>query len=198
MILESQTQIKRIAKILAESFMDDPGFQFIFGENENKFPALKDFFELFIPDIIERGEIIIAPEDQGACLWYPESVEIFNEQFEQILVDIASTVYHFAGEESGKRFEHLIHTMGEKEPERSHCEVFFIGLKPEARGQGIGKNLIKPVLDYTDTKQLGCYLVSSNSRNISFYERHGFQKYCPIKISDSYSMTGMWRDFANN
>ena len=106
-------------------------------------------------------------------------------------------MFHFAGEESGKRFEHLIHTMGENEPKKKHCEVFFIGMKLEARGKGIGKHLIKPVLDYADRKQVGCYLVSSSSRNISFYERHGFQKYCPIQISDSYSMTGMWRDFVN-
>jgi len=198
MTLESQTQIKKIARILAESFMDDPSFKFTYGENVKKIQALDAFFELFVNDAMQRGEIVIAPEDQGVCIWYPESVEIFNEQFEQILVDVASTVFHFAGEESGKRFEHLIHTMGEKEPERTHCEVFFIGLKPEARGKGIGKHLIKPVLDYADMKQVGCYLVSSTSRNISFYERHGFQKYCPIKISDSYSMTGMWRDFANN
>ena len=197
-MLESHTQIKKIARILAESFMDDPSFKFTYGENVKKIQALDAFFELFVNDAMQRGEIVIAPEDQGVCIWYPESVEIFNKQFEKILVDVASTVYHFAGEESGKRFEHLIHTMGEKEPERSHCEVFFIGLKPEARGKGIGKNLIKPVLDYADSKQGGCYLVSSSSRNISFYERQGFEKYCPIKISDSYSMTGMWRDFANN
>ncbi|BAY86291.1 GCN5-related N-acetyltransferase [Calothrix parasitica NIES-267] len=198
MTLVSQTQIKKIAQILAESFMDDPSFKFTYGENVNKIRALVAFFELFVNDAIERGEIVIAPEDQGVCIWYPESVEIFNKQFEQILIDVASTVYHFAGEESGKRFEHLINTMGEKEPERTHCEVFFIGLKPEARGKGIGKNLIKPVLDYADKNQVGCYLVSSSYRNISFYKRHGFQKYCPIKISDSYSMTGMWRDFVNN
>ncbi|MEM7712749.1 MAG: GNAT family N-acetyltransferase [Cyanobacteria bacterium P01_A01_bin.68] len=198
MILESQTQIKRIARILAESFMDDPSFKFTYGENVKKIQALDAFFELFVNDAMQRGEIVIAPEDQGVCIWYPESVEIFNKQFEQILVDVASTVYNFAGEESGKRFEHLIQTIGDKEPERTHCEVFFIGLKPEARGKGIGQNLIKPVLDYADKNQVSCYLVSSSSRNISFYERHGFQKYCPIKISDSYSMTGMWRDFANN
>lgn len=198
MTLKSQTRAKKVARILAESFIDDPSFKFTYGENVNKIQALDAFFKLLVEDVMQRGEIVVAPEDQGVCIWYPESVEIFNKQFEQILVDVASTVYHFAGEESGKRFEHLIHKMGEKEPEKTHCEVFFIGLKPEARGKGIGKNLIKPVLNYADTKQVGCYLVSSSSRNISFYERHGFQKYCPIKISDSYSMTGMWRDSANN
>ncbi|WP_238360743.1 GNAT family N-acetyltransferase [Iningainema tapete] len=143
---------------------------------------------------LQRGKIAIAPEEQGACLWYPAEVEIFNEQFEQMLVEIVSIFSHFAGEESGKRFEHLIQKISNNEPKQTHCEVFFIGLKPSARGKGIGKILLQPVLDYADTKQVGCYLVSSNPRNISFYERHGFQKLCPIEISNSYSMTGMWRD----
>lgn len=146
---------------------------------------------------MQRGEIIVTSEEQGACIWYPVGVEIFNQQFEQTLVDAVSCVSHFAGEESGKRCEHLIQKIGEKEPKQAHCEIFFIGLKPEARGKGIGQSLLKPVLDYADKNQFACYLVSSNPRNISFYERHGFHRYCPIEISDSYSMTRMWRNFAS-
>ncbi|NJR24507.1 MAG: GNAT family N-acetyltransferase [Richelia sp. CSU_2_1] len=55
--------------------------------------------------------------------------------------------------------------MGNLEPTETHCEVFFIGLKPPARGKGIGKSLLQPVLDDADTKKVGCYLVSSNPRN---------------------------------
>jgi ribosomal protein S18 acetylase RimI-like enzyme len=193
----SQTQIQKVANVLAQCFIDDPSFVLVFGETPNKLNALNAFFESFVADAMQRGEIIIAPEEQGACVWYPAEVEIFNEKFEQTLVEIVSIVSHFAGEESGKRFEHLIQKVGAHEPKQPHCEVFFIGLKPSARGKGIGKSLLKPILDYADIRQVGCYLVSSNIRNISFYERHGFQKFCPIEISDSYSMTGMWRDFAN-
>jgi ribosomal protein S18 acetylase RimI-like enzyme len=197
MLKNSQTQIQKTAQILTQGFIDDPSFAFIFGENANKFQALNAFFELFATDAMQRGEIIIAPEEQGACIWYPAEVEIFNEQFEQMLAEIISTTSHFCGMESGKRFEELIQQVGASEPEVPHCEVFFIALKPESRGKGIGESLLKPVLNYADTKKNGCYLVSSNSRNISFYERYGFQKFCPIEISDSYSMTGMWRDFVN-
>jgi ribosomal protein S18 acetylase RimI-like enzyme len=197
MLKNSQAQIQKTAQILTQGFIDDPSFTFIFGDNTNKYQALNAFFELFVTDAIQRGEIIIAPEEQGACLWYPAEVEIFNDQFEQILTEIISTISNFCGQESGKRFEEIIQKVGVSEPEAPHCEVFFIGLKPEARGKGLGESLLKPVLNYADTKQFACYLVSSNSRNISFYERHGFQKFCPIEIHDSYSMTGMWRDFVN-
>lgn len=189
------TQIKQVAKILTESFLDDPSFSFIFGDNSHQVSALNAFFEIFVTDAMQRGEITIAPDEQGACIWYPASVEIFNEQFEDTLGKIINTISEIAGEESSKRFEKLIEKVGENEPTQKHCEIFFIGLKPDARRKGIGKSLLKPILDYADINQVGCYLVSSNPRNISFYERHGFQKYCPIEISNSYSMTGMWRNF---
>jgi ribosomal protein S18 acetylase RimI-like enzyme len=194
MLKNSQTQIEKTAQILTEGFIDDPSFAFIFGENANKFQALNAFFKLLATDAIQRGEVIIAPEEQGACIWYPAEVEIFNEQFEQIVAETISTTSHFCGVESGKRFEEVIEKVGASEPEAIHCEVLFIALKPKSRGKGIGESLLKPVLNYADTKKFGCYLASSNYRNISFYERYGFRKFCPIEISDSYSMTGMWRE----
>jgi ribosomal protein S18 acetylase RimI-like enzyme len=193
-MLNTQIQIQQGAKILAEGFIDDPSFDFIFGGTENKLEALNAFFEIFLTDAMQRGEVIIAPEEQGACVWYPAEVPIFNEQFEETLAEVVSTISHISGLETGNRFQELIQKVGAKEPQAPHCEVFFICLKPEARGKGVGKSLLKPVLNYADTKKVGCYLVSSNPRNISFYERHGFYKFCPIEISDSYSMTGMWRD----
>lgn len=193
----SSIQIQQVANILAESFIDDPSFSFIFGDIHQKVGVLNAFFEMFVADAMQRGKIVIAPDEQGACIWYQAEVEIFNEQFEEIVSKIINILSELAGKESGKRFESLIEKVGKSEPTQRHCEVFFIGLKPSARGKGIGKSLIKPVLDYADTNQVDCYLVSSSPRNISFYERHGFQKYCPIEISSSYSMTGMWRNFVN-
>lgn len=36
MMLKSQTHIQKVASILAQSFIDDPCFEFILGENANK------------------------------------------------------------------------------------------------------------------------------------------------------------------
>lgn len=197
MLIKSFNKIPQIANILTESFLDDPSFYFIFGDNHNQIIALNAFFEMIVTDAVQRGEIMLAPDEQGVCIWYPAEVEIFNKQFENTVNKIINTISEIAGQESAKRFEKVIEKVGENEPKQKHCEVFFIGLKPSARQQGIGKILLKPVLDYADTNQVGCYLVSSNPRNISFYIRHGFQEYCSIEISSSYSMTGMWRNFVN-
>jgi ribosomal protein S18 acetylase RimI-like enzyme len=193
----SQAQVQKVASILAECFIDDPFFDFVFGEIPDRLNAYNAFFELFITDGMERGKLTIAPEAQGACVWYPAEVEIFNDRFQQMLVEVVSIICNLAGEESGKRYEHLIQKMGDLEPKKTHCEVLFLGLKPPARGKGIGKSLLQPVLGYADEQQVGCYLVSSNPRNLSFYKRLNFQAVRAIEISPSYSITGMWRDFAN-
>ncbi|MGL5061539.1 MAG: GNAT family N-acetyltransferase [Microcoleus sp.] len=193
----SSAQVQKVARILAECFIDDPYFQLLFGDIPNKLEAVDAYFELFIADAMERGEFTIAPDEQGACVWYPAEVEIFNDRFEQTLIEIVSIVSRFAGEEARQRFENLIPKIGDSVPQQTHCEVFFLGVKPSVRSQGIGKFLLQPVLDYTDTNQVGCYLISSNTRNLSFYQRHNFKELSSIEITANYSMTGMWRDFAN-
>ncbi|WP_207714298.1 GNAT family N-acetyltransferase [Scytonema sp. UIC 10036] len=150
MLENSSTPIFTIAQVLAESFSDNPSFNLVFDQNSNRLSAMYAFFEPLVADASKRGKIIMAPNSQGACIWYPAEVEIFNEQFEQVLMEIIKNITKFAGEESAQRFQHLIEQVGNNEPQQSHCEVFFIGLKPSARGKGIGQNLLKPVLDYAD------------------------------------------------
>lgn len=192
----SEVSISTIAQVLAESFADDPSFEMVFSQSCNHLSTIQAFFEPFVADARERGKITLAPDLQGACLWYPADVHIFNEEFEQMLMEIVQILAKLIGEEIAQFWQYLIEQVGKHEPQEARCEVFFLGLKPSARGKGMGHDLIKPALSYADEHQVPCYLVSSNSRNLSFYKRHGFREYCPIKITDNYSMTGMWRSNA--
>ncbi|MBD2102527.1 N-acetyltransferase [Leptolyngbya sp. FACHB-261] len=182
-----------IAQVLAESFADDPSFEMVFNQSSGRLSTIQAFFEPFVADARKRGKITLTPNLQGACLWYPADVDVFDAAFEQMLIGIVQIIAERVGEETAQFWQYLIEQVGKHEPQQSRCEVFFLGLKSSARGKGLGHDLIQPALDYADQHQLPCYLVSSNSRNLSFYKRHGFQEYCPIKITDTYSMTGMYR-----
>lgn len=198
-MLESPSiDISTIAEILAEAFADDPCFKLVFEPSSNRLSTIQAFFEPYIRDASQRGKIAISSDSLGTCVWYPAEVEIYNEQYERVFAEVVKIVTKFAGEESARRYQHLLEQLDNNEPQPNHCEVFFLGVKPSARGKGIGRDLIEPVLDYADKNQQPCYLVSSTPRNLSFYERHGFKKYSSIAITDTYSMTGLWRDFINN
>lgn len=189
----SSPSIEAVAQILAKSFAEDPSFKMVFHQSNDRLSTIQAFFEHFVADAKKRGQITLAPNLQGVCLWYPADVDIFDTAFEQILIDIVQLIAERVGEEKAQFWQYLIEQVGKHEPQQRRCEVFFLGLKPSAQGKGLGHGLIQPALEYADLHKLPCYLVSSNSRNFSFYKRHGFQEYSSIKITDTYSMTGMYR-----
>lgn len=78
--------------------------------------------------------------------------------------------------------------------EPPHWYLFVVGSDPAQRGQGHGKAVIEPVLAECDTDGLPAYLESSNSENISFYERLGFVVTGEISRPGSPVMIPMWRE----
>ena len=48
--------------------------------------------------------------------------------------------------------------MGERHPDFPHAYLFSIGVRPSAQGKGLGRKLIKPVLDACDRAEIRAYL----------------------------------------
>ena len=77
------------------------------------------------------------------------------------------------------------------------CYLFAVGVIYHAEGQGIGPVLLQPGMDYADKHGLPCYLESTSSRNVPFYESLGFKAertiHCDEKDSSTPVMTIMVR-----
>jgi GNAT superfamily N-acetyltransferase len=186
-------QLLTAAAILARSFVDDPMFEFIFPRRDMRLQALTAFFRPFVADGLQRGEVLLAPAEQGACVWYASQVPLFSDAFEAVVEEAIATTAHFGGPDAAARLEHLVNQVSAYEPTVPRYEVLWIGLVPEARSRGLGGHLLQPVLAAADRQRAASYLVSSNRRNLSFYQRHGFRPTAAIEISPSYTMTGMGR-----
>jgi GNAT superfamily N-acetyltransferase len=52
----------------------------------------------------------------------------------------------------------------------------IVGIAPPFQGQGLGEGLIRPILDKTDEMGFYTYLETFTPRNMSFYQRLGFQQ----------------------
>ncbi|MBE9048868.1 GNAT family N-acetyltransferase [Nostocales cyanobacterium LEGE 11386] len=191
---KTETIIPTTARVLAEGFVNDPMLAFLFPDFHTRVEALTNWFQLFVKDGCNRGTVTLAPADQGAIIWYPADVSIFDHNFDQLLSEVAIIVEKFGGLEAVSRFQQLGETIVSAEPDLPHCEVFWLALLPKSRGQGLGGNLLQPVLQSADSHQVGCYLVASHPRSISFYEKHGFRQLLPLPIGDQLLLTAMWRD----
>ena len=60
---------------------------------------------------------------------------------------------------------------------REHGKFYylsFLAVDPSLRSCGLGSKLIQPGLQRCDSEGAGAFLISSNPRNVTFYQRHGF------------------------
>ena len=81
-------------------------------------------------------------------------------------------------------------------PTAPHMYLFAVGVAEVARGRGIGRQLLTPVLADCDRAGLPAYLENSNDRNTGLYERLGFRasgpKFAPA--SSAPHLLPMWRE----
>jgi ribosomal protein S18 acetylase RimI-like enzyme len=78
-------------------------------------------------------------------------------------------------------------------PKAAHWYLAAIATSPDRRARGLGTALLQHALPAVDASGLPTYLESSNPRNITIYERHGFEVIGRIDIDDGVYMTPMWR-----
>jgi GNAT superfamily N-acetyltransferase len=55
-----------------------------------------------------------------------------------------------------------------------HWHLFILVVDPEYQGQGLGSELLRPVLAQADDLGQACYLETTNPRAVPFYQKHGF------------------------
>lgn len=85
-------------------------------------------------------------------------------------------------------------TMAEKHPKEPHIYLFTIGTRLSARGQGIGRALLAPVLSACDRDGVPCYLENSNPDNHGFYRANGFERMEIFPCAEGGPpMEAMWR-----
>lgn len=183
------------ANILARGFVDDPMWKFILPKTQNRLQILTAMFEVFVDDGIKRGEVLLASNRQGAIIWYPYQVNIFDNTFANVEAKINAIAYDFQEFDAVQRLSKIGQKIQPLAPIIPHHEIFWIATLPEFRGKGVGSRLLKPIINDANAQKIGCHLVSSNPNNTSFYEYHGFKQYSLILIDSELTLIEMWRNF---
>jgi ribosomal protein S18 acetylase RimI-like enzyme len=121
----------------------------------------------------------------GAALWLPPGVQPDEEKFNPILESI----------EENKRAElgEALERLDDFHPKEPHWYLTLIAVDAYQQGQGFGSMLMKHALKRCDEDGKMAYLESSNPRNISIYERHGFEVMGEVKVGEFPVFTPMFR-----
>jgi ribosomal protein S18 acetylase RimI-like enzyme len=84
--------------------------------------------------------------------------------------------------------------MARYHPREPHWYLPLLGVDPARQGQGLGSRLLEHATWLFDLDGAVAYLESSNPRNVSLYQRHGFEALGRIQVGSSPVFTPMRRD----
>jgi ribosomal protein S18 acetylase RimI-like enzyme len=122
----------------------------------------------------------------GAALWLPPGVHPDDAAMGAAL---GRSVPAARSKEIGAVFE----GMRRHHPREPHWYLPLIGVDPAHQNQGHGSALLRHALARCDRDRVPAYLESSNPKNISLYERHGFVVLDRVQVGSSPPISPMLR-----
>lgn len=176
----------QLVKTAVLAFVTDPMARWISDRAASFLEATGDFFDAFGGSAFEHGTAWTANDGQAVAMWLPPGTEPDGERMVGILQEFAPAA----------SVEEMLVVLGQMEhfhPHEEHWYLPIIGCDPLYLGQGLGGMLMKTALERVDEDGLPAYLESSNPRNVSLYERHGFEVIGEIQYGSSPAMLPMYR-----
>ena len=134
----------------------------------------------------EKGTAYIADGYAGAALWLPPGSTSDEASLAKIFDENTD-------EEIKQDMQGIFEQMEKFHPIEPHWYLPMIGVDPVHQGSGIGSALMTEALKAVDRDGLIAYLESSNPRNVSLYQRHGFEVIGEIQSGNSPIVRPMLR-----
>ncbi len=181
------------ARVLGRAFSTDPVMTWLLAGRNDPERRLSKVFQAFLhaASRVPDAQVLRDPQRRAAAIWLPPGhwAPGYLEQVRSLPLSVAAFGTGIV------RATALLQRTVNAHPREPHWYLEAVGVVPEARGQGVGGPMLQPVLDRCDADGLPAYLESSNPRNISFYERHGFVVRPPFALPAGCPViTPMWRD----
>lgn len=166
------------AETLTRAFADDPIYTYVFPDSDTRLRATRRMWEALLAAGLRYGEVYTTPTRQGIACWMaPGRTEMTLVQQARTGFGLVRAIFAFPAA-SRQRFYGIARYTDElrrRDMQRPFWYLWVIGVDPACQGQGIGSQLMQPVLARADAQGLPCYLETETERNVAFYERCGFR-----------------------
>lgn len=174
---------------LGAAFFDDPVFGWLIGQGSSRQARLEQYFAIQLAHSLADGCVWTSEGLQGAALCLPPGRWRLPPRV------MVADGRRFAGVFRGRlpRAIGLLSAIERHHLRGAHYYFSNIGVAPEAQGRGLGRKLMRPVLDRCDIEGLPAYLEASSERNAALYERLGFQRVEVLRFAGSPPLHLMMR-----
>ncbi len=179
-------EMSQTVACIVAAFITDPLGRFAWPSPHQYLDAMPLATRAFAGASFEHATADVTADFCGAGLWLPPEIHPDSEALEKVFRDTAKP----------EHLDDLLATfekMDEWHPEERHWYLPLIGVEPNSQGRGLGGALLRHAIARSDADEALAYLESSNPRNISLYERHGFEVMGKIQIGAGPLVTPMLR-----
>jgi GNAT superfamily N-acetyltransferase len=174
-----------ISDVWVDAFAADPYLRWI-EPDDQRWPAFGGAWMTFIVELaFERGHTYLDDSADVAVAWIPPDLSLVGPD------DLArgrAIIAEHAGENRAEEALATIVRARGHAVEDAHWTLQYIGVRPGRAGAGVGAAAVAPLLGVCDAEALPCGLVSTNRRNVSFYERLGFRVDAEVETPDGVAV----------
>jgi ribosomal protein S18 acetylase RimI-like enzyme len=180
------------AEALARAFHDDPLQRYVFPDPAERTVHSPAHFAPLLRYGLMFGEVLTTEgTPSGASVWLPPGGwEVTPERAAASGLDELPNIL---GAEAAERFFSALGAVDSyhhQDVPAAHWYLMVVGVAPEARGLGLGRALIQPIIERADASGLPCYLETAQPDNVAFYEHLGFQRV--VEVVEPRSGLRLW------
>jgi ribosomal protein S18 acetylase RimI-like enzyme len=181
-----------LGRAIGTAFAQDPIASWIFHEPDE---IIRTFQHLARHIYLPRGLCHLATTSKGlvgGTMWLPPGAS--PEISLSAMLSLGIPALFRRGPAQLIRALRADAAMQRHHPKPPHYYLFTVGVLPEARGQGLARQLLAPILARCDAEKSPAYLENSNAKNTHLYESLGFVSRDPFPPAPTCpTMTPMWR-----
>lgn len=175
-----------VIDVITLGFSTDPMARWSLRDPHTYLTQMPALVRAFGGRAFDDGSAYCVENYAGAALWLPPGAEPDMEALDAIMNEHAPD--HIKADMGG-----VFEQMGVYHPVEPHWYLPLIAVDPSCQGQGHGSALMREALERCDRDGVLAYLESSNPRNITLYQRHGFEVMGTIQVGSSPTLTPMSR-----
>ena len=175
-----------VTAVLALAFSADPGARWAWPDPQEYVRHFSGFVKAFGGKAFTHGSAYYVDGYEGAALWLPPNVHPDDEALDALLRRSTS-------EQTHKDLAAVFEQMARYHPDAPHWYLPLIGVDPFRQGKGVGHALMQHALAACDRDNAAAFLESTNPRNVTLYERHGFEVLATVQVGSSPSVFPMRR-----
>ena len=180
------SQRGKVVPTIVLAFAADPLVRWLWPDAGAYLSAMPELTVAFAGGAFDHGSAFCSEDHSAAALWLPPQVSPDSET-------LGALVQRTVAPDVLAEMAGVSEQMAAHHPDEPHWYLPLIGVDPARQGRGQGAALMKHALRQFDADGALAYLESTNPRNISLYERHGFEALGRIQVGSSPAIVPMLR-----